>query len=68
MKKKLTDEMPEFHVTVNSVTSETCHKQYASLLKADSFKRQQTHLKKSSSYEEKHMKELHNYKLDWKLH
>ena len=64
MKKKLTGEMPEFHMTVNSITSETCHKQHASLLEADLFKRQQTCSKKSSSYEEKHMKELHDYKLD----
>ena len=62
MKKKLTGEMSEFHTTVNSVTSKTCHKQHASLLKADLFKRQQTHLKKSSSYKEKHIKELHDYK------
>ena len=55
--------MPEFHVTVNSIMSETCHKQHTSLLKADLFKRQQTHLKKPSSYEEKHMKELHDYEL-----
>ena len=64
MKKELAGETPEFHVTVNDVTSETCHKQHASLLEADSFKRQQTHLKKPSSYEEKHMKELHDYELD----
>ena len=68
MKKKLTDKTPEFCATVNSVTLETHHKWHASLLKADLFKRQQTHSKKSSSYKEKHMKELHNYKLDWKLH
>ena len=68
IKKKLADEMSEFCVTVNDVISETHHKQHASLLEADSFKRQQTHLKKSSSYKEKHMKELHNYKLGWKLH
>ena len=64
IKKELTDETPEFHATVNSVTSEIHYKQHASLLKADSFKRQQTCLKKSSSYKEKHIKELHNYKLD----
>ena len=63
MKKKLTGETPEFCVTVNGVTSETCHKQHTSLLEADSFKRQQTHSKEPSSYKEKHMKELHNYKL-----
>ena len=40
MKKKLADEMSEFHVTVNDIISETCYKQHASLLKADSFKRQ----------------------------
>ena len=40
MKKKLADKMSEFCVTVNSVISETCHKQHASLLEADSFKRQ----------------------------
>ena len=56
--------MSEFCVTVNDITSETHHKQHASLLKADLFKRQQTYLKKSSSYEEKHIKELHNYKLN----
>ena len=52
--------MPEFCVTVNNITPETHYKQHASLLKADSFKRQQTPSKKSSSYDEKHMKELHN--------
>ena len=40
MKKKLADKISEFHVTVNSVMSETHYKQHASLLKADSFKRQ----------------------------
>ena len=68
MKKELTDEMSEFHATVNGVMSETCHKWHASLLEADLFKRQQTCPKESSSYKEKHMKELHNYELDWKLH
>ena len=63
MKKKLTDKMPEFYVTVNSITLKTCHKQHTSLLKADLFKRQQTCLKKPSSYKEKQIKELHNYKL-----
>ena len=64
MKKKLTDETPEFHATVNSVMFETQYKQHASFLKAGSFKIQQTCLKKSSSYKEKHIKELHDYKLD----
>ena len=63
MKKELTGETPEFHATVNSVTSETHHKWHASLLEADSFKRQQTCPKESPSYKEKHMKELHNYEL-----
>ena len=64
MKKELTNEMSEFCTTVNDVTSETCHKWHASLLEADLFKRQQTCSEKSSSYKEKHMKELHDYKLD----
>ena len=64
MKKELTGEMLEFHTTVNDIMSETCHKQHASLLEADLFKRQQTCSKKSSSYEEKYMKELHDYKLN----
>ena len=63
MKKKLAGEMSEFHATVNDVTSETCHKQHVSLLESDLFKRQQICPKKSPSYEEKHMKELHDYKL-----
>ena len=40
MKKELAGETPEFHATVNSVTLKTHHKQHASLLEADSFKRQ----------------------------
>ena len=56
--------MFKFYMTINDVTSETHHKQHASLLKADLFKRQQICLKKSFSYKEKHMKELYDYKLD----
>ena len=68
MKKELTDKMLEFCVTINDVTPEIHYKWHASLLKADLFMKQQTCLKKSSSYERKHIKKLHNYKLSWKLH
>ena len=68
MKKELAGETPGFRATVNGVTPETRHKRHASLLEADSFKRQQTRPKEPPSYEGKHMKELHDYELGWKLH
>ena len=64
MKKELTDKTLEFYATINDITPEIHYKWHVSLLKADLFKKQQTHLKKPSSYKRKHMKKLHNYKLD----
>ena len=68
MKKELTDKTSEFCATIDDITPEIHHKQHVSLLEADLFKKQQTCLKKSSSYEGKHIKKLHNYELGWKLH
>ena len=68
MRKELINKISEFYATIDDIISEIHHKWHASLLKADLFKKQQTCLKKSSSYERKHIKKLHNYKLGWKLH
>ena len=68
MKKELRDKTLEFHVIINNITFNIHHKWHASLLKADLFKKQQICLKKPSSYERKHMKKLHNYKLGRNLH